>query len=282
LWPADDDNPVCPLYALLLAGPDGRWLAELRGVEWWDRRRSPGTVLRMRSLRGRLDFRRARWSAFGVGIVLACTPEGRAVLLAAQPDLIEVRDAASGAMIHRLSLPGPCWIRGVGAGPDGSVVALGNLEGEPSVRVWQPALFRWDGLLRRRPSRRPGLRGLFDRLLGRGPTEPPTTTRLLTLPDRAIAYHSALSPDGQTLAVPADLRPYADVSASMEGVVFWDAVTLEERGRVDFRRPIRRLAFAPDGESLLVLTSDGSLRSWPYRAFIGQAGSPQPPVGFNK
>jgi hypothetical protein len=280
LWPVEENEAVW-LYGLLLTGPDRRWLAELRGVEWWDRKNSAGVVLRVRSLRGRLDCRRARWSAFGEGIFLADTPDGRSLLLGARRDVVEVRDSLSGAMTHRLSLPGALWLGGVGAGPDGSLVAVAHLKGEPGVGVYRPALFRWDGLLRHRPRARQGWWRLFDRLWGRLPEEPPTTTRLPDLPDGALGYGSVLSPDGQTLAVPADLRPYIDVSASMEGVVFWDAVTLEERARVDFLRPVRQLAFAPDSATLLVLTSDGSLRSWPWRELVARAASSPPSAGTN-
>jgi hypothetical protein len=281
LWPVHENEPPCPLYGLL-AGPDGRWLAELCEVEWWDRQNSPGTALRVRPLVGRLDFRRARWSAVGETTVLAPTPGGQFLLFGRRRDVVEVRDFGIGAVVHRLHVPDAVLIGGAAGAPDGSIVALVNLKGEPGVSLHRPALVRWDRPRRHRPAARRGWRGLFDRLRGRLPTEPPTRARPVALPDRAVLFGSVRSPDGQTVAAPADLHPYIDVEASAEGVVFWDAVTLEERGRVDFRQPVRHLAFTPDGETLLVLTADGSLRSWPWRELVDWSDSSLPPEGTNR
>jgi hypothetical protein len=274
LWPADNDVPL--LRALLQAGPDCRLLAELRDVEWWEAR-PYFCVLRVRVMEERIDFLHMKWSATGEGMFLAPTPDGRFILVGREADTLDVRDAASGALVRRLQVPGARLIWSVAAAPDGSVLALVHLQDD--YWIYRPALARWDRLLQGSPPARGGLRKVLDRLVGSLPAEPPTAIRDLPLSYKAVWGPLVLAPDGQTLAAPADLRPYVDLQASTDGVVFWDALTLEERCRVDLRRPVWDLAFAPDGEALFVLSRDGSLRTWPWRQLVGPVRpSPRAPA----
>jgi hypothetical protein len=164
-------------------------------------------------------------------------------VLSFHPDapVAEWRDAATGALLRMLRLPG-CYRLLTAVTWGGSVFGLGLRQQRPECR-----LARWDVPADARP-------GLVRRLamsagLSRaGPTDVGPTSR--------HPFQLAVSPDGRLLA--ATCWP--------AGVALYDAEALAE---VAFLCPHGRadaVAFSPDGEALVV--SGQRLELWPVRRLL--------------
>lgn len=80
----------------------------------------------------------------------------------------------------------------------------------------------------------------------------PVAGRRIGRNESTLGWRAAMTPDGQTVAVSAP-----------EGILFLDAVTLEESFRiVDDGNPVRAMSFSPDGSTLALAGADRRIRIW--------------------
>jgi serine/threonine protein kinase len=160
-------------------------------------------------------------------VLSACFSPDGAMLATCGPDRAILWDAETLEPLHRLEGHRGA-VTGVAFSPDGERLATSGLD--RTVRLWDPTT---------------GL-ALFE----------------LRGPDRAL-LDVAWSPDGRSIAASEGDDPDAPPSPSPAAVWIWDA---EERSSAEVipttQGSIGRLAFGPEGSSLVGIGQDGSIGCW--------------------